>query len=137
MSTSLAATRRPRIEASIRFPNDRVWRLLVVLLKETISPVLLVLGMCAALSCISFASGAAAVSNGKNSPCMQDAAYRRLDFWLGEWNVVDAWGATVGTPRLRGSWVAVRSGMNGEIPMAVRRWRFFSTFHPRKSGIRF
>ena len=97
MSTSLAANRRPGIEASICFPKDRARRLLVVLLKETISPVLLVIGMFAALSCTPFASGAAAVSSGRNSPCMQDAAYRRLDFWLGEWNVVDASGATVGS----------------------------------------
>lgn len=36
MSTSFAVTRPPRIEASICSPTDGAWRLLVVLLKETI-----------------------------------------------------------------------------------------------------
>ncbi len=36
-----------------------------------------------------------------NSPCAEQKGYRRLDFWLGDWDVVDDSGAAVGTAEIK------------------------------------
>ena len=36
-----------------------------------------------------------------NSPCAEQKGYKRLDFWLGNWDVVDASGAVVGSADIK------------------------------------
>lgn len=64
-------------------------------------------------------ASAAAVSAQQAAPCRDDGRYAALDFWVGEWRVVDRQGETVGTNRIEKrqagclieeSWTSARGG---------------------------
>jgi hypothetical protein len=55
---------------------------------------------CLALSLSVIATQATTLQS-HSSPCAEQKGYRRLNFWLGDWDAVDAAGAVIGTAQIK------------------------------------
>jgi hypothetical protein len=76
----------------------------------------------AALPGASFAQGESAEPADLPRPCEADPLHRQLDFWIGEWTVLDGEGRELGTSRIRSrdggcvieeEWTSARGGGSG------------------------